>query len=195
MRSLIFDTETTGFFDKYKPLDWEGQPDVIQLACLLLDEETNLVVHRQETLIFTEQEITPGAFKAHGITHEELRNFGVVRRAAMAMFNNILKQSDQIVSHNLDFDIPIMQIGYLREGFGASQFDQKRRFCTMQNSTDICKIPNPKRPGSYKWPSMQEAYKILVNSEGFKGAHRAMADAQACLSVYRKLKGLPDGQC
>jgi len=190
MRSLIFDTETSDMFDFKKPLDHPDQPDVIQIAWYLLDEDTDLIMGDMELFVQTERPIAPGAFKAHGITHEMLNNFGVSQRVAMAFFNNVLKQADQVVTHNTEFDLKMMQVAYLRQNQGANQFDQKRQFCTMRNSTDICKIPNPKRPTGFKWPSMQEAYQILVDPAGFKDAHRAKADATACLAVYRRLKAL-----
>jgi DNA polymerase III epsilon subunit-like protein len=80
-----------------------------------------------------------------------------------------------------------MRTATLREG-GKGECLNKPRFCTMKEAVDHCKLPNPKRPGTYKWPSLQEAYQILIDSKGFSGAHDAMADARATYELYRVLR-------
>ena len=57
----------------------------------------------------------------------------------------------------------------------------------MEATTDICKIPPPRGSG-YKWPKLEEAYRILVDPVGFEGAHDAMVDVEACRKVFYALK-------
>ncbi len=52
----------------------------------------------------------------------------------------------------------------------------------MKSATDHCGFQKK------KWPKLQEAYKALVNSDGFTGAHSADADAKACLEILRALE-------
>jgi len=61
----------------------------------------------------------------------------------------------------------------------------------MKSSTDICRLPG-KIPGKYKWPSLQEAYKMFIDPNGFDGAHDAMVDVNACLKVYLHLREMFD---
>ena len=52
----------------------------------------------------------------------------------------------------------------------------------MMSLVDELKIPG--RFGKqYKWPSLDESYRALVNPEGFTGAHDAMVDVMACAEV------------
>jgi hypothetical protein len=48
------------------------------------------------------------------------------------------------------------------------------------------KLPNSR--GGYKWPTLDEAYRVLVDPSGFKDAHDAMADTRACRGVYYALR-------
>ena len=62
---------------------------------------------------------------------------------------------------------------------------RKVDFCTMLNTVEIVKIPGRK---GYKWPKLDEAYRILVDPDGFEGAHDALADVKACRKVFYNLK-------
>jgi DNA polymerase III epsilon subunit-like protein len=101
-----------------------------------------------------------------------------------------MRKCTRLVAHNSDFDIKIIRAALHREGQQeAIQISsEKLVFCTMKSSTEICKIPNPIRAGQYKWPSLQEAYRILVDPAGFDGAHNASVDTRACLSILRALE-------
>lgn len=185
MLACLFDTETTGIYDFRAHANSEHQPDVVQLCAMLCDEDrvysaVNLFVH-------TETDIPDAAFQVHRIDRALTEKVGVSRETACRMLYSYALKADVLVGHNIDFDCNIMRTAILREG-GQGGFLNKPRFCTMKESVEHCKLPNPKRPGSYKWPSLIEAYQILVDSKGFTGAHDAMADARATYEVYRVLR-------
>ena len=50
--------------------------------------------------------------------------------------------------------------------------------CPMLLATNVCKIPSPKRPGSYKWPKVQESWDIFFGKEEeYIEKHRGLDDA------------------
>ena len=57
--------------------------------------------------------------------------------------------------------------------------------CTMRIATNVLKIPGPR---GFKWPTLQEAYKRLVDPAGFEGAHDAITDVKACAAVFYALE-------
>ena len=59
-------------------------------------------------------------------------------------------------------------------------------YCTMQASTDFCKIPSHDGRG-YKYPKLQELYKKLFG-EAFNDAHNAMSDIEATEKCFWVLK-------
>lgn len=186
MISLVFDTETTGLFEKKAMPSAECQPDVLQLGALLTDGER--IYAQLDLLVVPEQAIHPKALETHGISLELTQKFGVSRRAALSMFHNLLKQADRIVCHNVGFDLPVMQTMYHREAISDSMLKSKQRFCTMLAGTDVVKIPSPWRAGQHKWPSLDESYRALVNPNGFEGAHAAIEDVKACVKVLKALE-------
>jgi len=69
-----------------------------------------------------------------------------------------------------------------RLGFQAKNKPQK--ICTMQSTTDICKLPSQY---GFKWPSLQELHKFLFGCD-FEGAHDASDDVTAMAKCFFELK-------
>jgi DNA polymerase III epsilon subunit-like protein len=192
MRALIFDTETTGLWNNRAARGNPNQPDAVQLAAMLVDLTTFKPISWLNVLVSDAKPSEEKALETHGKTPELLEQFGVPRRVAVAIFNNLLKKTDVLIAHNIEFDLNIMAQAYILEGIAPPDFPP--RYCTMLSSVDICAIPSPHRSGSFKWPKLIEAYKLLVDPEGFSNAHDALADVRACFEILKVLhqKGLFD---
>ncbi len=187
MLSLIYDTETTGIYQKRLPLKDPSQPDVVQLCAMLCDDtqvytQVNLFVH-------SDVPIPKEAFEVHRINREMTERVGVSRTRMCQVFASMAQKADLLVGFNEDFDNMLMRIAMQREG-GTGAIMNKTRYCAMKAATPVCKIPHkaPRHPEDYKWPNLQEAYKLLVDPRGFDGAHDAMADVLATREVYRVLR-------
>lgn len=188
MRTLIFDTETTGKAD-HKSKQWEHQPHPVSLACELFHEgESKGLI---SVMINAGVEIPTEASNIHKITNEHIQRYGVSMRYAIGGFVSMLMQADRIVAHNIDFDIIVMEAAIYRTLQGEKQqellslFRALPRICTMRSSTDILKLPGKY---GYKWPTLEEAYKALVNEHGFEEAHTALGDIRACKAVLDSLE-------
>lgn len=187
MLSLVYDTETTGVYNwRLPPLD-PSQPDVLQLCAMLCDEER--IYTQVNVYVHGDTEIPQGAFDVHRIDRDMTARVGISRLRLCNLFASLVLKADVLVGHNEDFDNGVMRTAMLREG-GNGKLLNKPRYCTMKRSTEICKLPsaNPKHADTFKWPSLQEAYKILVDPRGFEGAHDAYADVKATYEVYRVLR-------
>lgn len=189
---LFFDTETTGFPHKSKPVDHPDQPHLVQLAAMLTEDDGKPV--SQFSFIIDPGvahgiRIPSGAAAVHGIDEERVWRHGIPTRYALRSFNELYQRADMIVGHNVDFDCEIVSIGVERERlpFDAGYMNGLPRFCTMKSSTDICCIPSPK--GGNKWPKLGEAYKHFTGLD-LEGAHDAMNDLLACKAVFFKLREL-----
>lgn len=185
MLALVYDTETTGLLDFKKPLTANSQPDVVQLcAKLSLDGK---IVSSVNMFVHSEVNIEEKAYETHRIDRDMTARVGVSRLTMIKTFTAMAMKADVLVAHNEEFDAKILTVAALREGGKAEVFQKKARFCTMKKATDICKVPHATRPGAFKWPSLKEAYAILVDPRGFANAHDAEADVDACHEVYRVL--------
>ena len=186
MNALIFDTETTGMVKWKKPPDDPAQPDLIQLGMLLLDTEAWMPMARHSMLVQLREgaSIEKEAYDAHHISEADCRTFGVAPVVACSLFNQLCMRADVIVAHNMSFDQSIMLTALHRLGDKPERMSEKRLICTKEESTDVLKLPG--KYGSYKWPTLAEAYRHYTGDE-IDGAHDALVDSEACMAVFRGL--------
>lgn len=184
MRTLIFDTETTGMVNHKVPNPTK-QPYPVQLACIIT--EGPKIMSSLKVYVDPGVPVGDGAFKTHGITEEVIKKYGISLKAATALFINFIKRCDRIVAHNLDFDVIITEAMIIRTmaKFDLDNYRKIPRVCTMISTTEVCKIPGKY---GYKWPSLEEAYKHMVDPNGFVGAHDAMTDVMACRRILQALE-------
>lgn len=184
--TLIFDTETTGIAN-FKSSKHEDQPYPVQLACELVDDRKTISLF--SIIVNPTIEIPKAASDVHGIDDKTAQTFGLTQRAAAGLFINLLMRCDRLCAHNIDFDLIITEAMIHRSGvsFDLAAYRKIPRVCTMQSTTMLLKLPGPY---GHKWPKLDEAYKHLVDPNGFESAHDALADVRACKAV---LFALEDG--
>lgn len=194
---LFYDTETTGFPDYRAPFGHENQPGLVQLCCILTEDDghdrslVNLIVNPGRP-------IPKAASDIHGITDEIATACGVPESVAVAVWSNLARRASLIVAHNIKFDDTIMACAWARSGPKASSFDgehsMRSRYCTMEKSTDLVNLPPTEKmiKAGYnkpKPPRLDEAHKHFF-SRDISGAHDALVDASACSRIFFHLQKL-----
>lgn len=188
MTPLIFDVETTGKCDFKSPPEAPHQPRVVQLAAMLVDA-TGKELHSLNLMIRPDGfQIPKEASDIHGITHDMAARHGVSMQHAASLFSALVNRCDQLVAHNIDFDLLLMR-GECHKATVRFPWESKQKVCTMAAMTPICKLPG--NYGSYKWPKLQEAHLHAFGKE-FDGAHDAMADVRACWDLLVWLNRKPE---
>lgn len=182
---LFFDTETTGLPRSWKApvTDLKNWPRMIQIAWILCDEKGNRI-ESKDFIIKPEGFIIPiEASRVHGISTEKALDEGEDLKKVLAIFNELVNQSNYIVAHNISFDEKIMGAELLRKEI-KSDFEQKRKLCTMKASTDYCMLPGPY---GYKWPKLSELH-IKLFGEDFDEAHDASVDINATEKCFWEMR-------
>jgi DNA polymerase-3 subunit epsilon len=183
MKRLYFDTETTGFPAK-AGTHIDRCPSIVQLAAILVDDELGEMASVNQIIRPLNWTVPDEVAAVHGITTSKAMAFGVPIRSAMSVFAQMTRLADQVVAHNINFDLKFLAYEFDRIGNGNVIAD-KPGFCTMEATTDICKIPG-RWPGKFKWPKLMEAHIFLLGG-GFDDAHDALADVRACHRIHRHL--------
>lgn len=184
---LFFDTETSDKFSfktaRYTDKDF---PWVVQLGAVLAEDgiayaEFNVIVKPNGRLI------ADGAQRVHNISAELAEKTGVDEESMLCVFLDLMENADCLVAHNFEFDSNIMASSMYNNGFEDEAYDFKGDmgyFCTMKESTDLCKLPGK---FGWKWPKLSELYWFLFG-EKMVGAHDAMFDIKATMRCYYELK-------
>lgn len=196
---LGFDTETTHLVNFKLPSEDPSQPYITELAAKLVVEDTREVVGSMNVLIQPQGwVIGQEASDMTGITMAQLERYGVPLAQALEMFVAMWRLADLRVAHNEPFDNRIMRIAFKRdevfaaEMVGTEEFADHWKaapaFCTQTNSTKILNLPPTEKMVARKMkgpksPNLGEAYRYFTGRD-MVGAHRAMADVDACLEVY-----------
>jgi DNA polymerase III epsilon subunit-like protein len=119
----------------------------------------------------------------NGFSNEKSEAEGVPIIDALNFFKFHHKDADLVVAHNLDYDAPVLGAEILNAGM---KLGMKPKFCTMKATIDFCRLPFPKGGKGFKFPKLEELYKVLFDKE-MSGAHQAIADTEACADCYFEL--------
>ncbi len=172
-----FDTETTGF------LNSDGR--IMQFAATITSLSQKFPPRTvTEFCTLVQGDVTPNlhAEAVHKINIAECKH-GITDTALTRWFSGVLAKTDILVAHNLDFDLNYMKETYERLGLVMPELP--RQLCTMKLTTPICCLPK-KRGSGYKWPKLDEAYRIICGKR-LSGAHDALVDTRACVEILLKL--------
>lgn len=184
---LFFDTETTGVPKNYKasPMEVDNWPRVIQLAFAAFDENGELITSNCDLILPDGWEIPNEKFWIdNGFSTEKSKANGIRIETSLDFFINLMQESEYLIAHNLNFDMPIVQAEMVRAGMKSEK--KLKKFCTMLSTTDICQIPHANGRG-FKWPKLEELHAYLFHSN-FEGAHDALNDVLATAKCFFELK-------
>ena len=201
MTTIVFDCETSGFPDKprgfynyYNPkmTKYYDSSRCLELSWFVLSTETNNIKEKKSFLLLHDgvfPENNPSAFKVHKISNQMYKEEGKDPKEVLREFAKDLAQADLLVGHNLQFDKHVVLSELYRYGLEkeAEELRDIPTLCTMQTTTDICKIPNP-HPyyGGYKVPRLTELYEYLFHKNPNQ-QHRAEDDVRITVECFSEL--------
>lgn len=183
-RTLFFDTETTDRLQFDAPHTDHRQPDAIQLAAILRDEDgremstINFILH-------TPRRIEPGAEAIHKISKETSDRFGVTQVNGMYVLRDMLCNADIVIAHNIAFDRKVVNAAFFRCDIPEFPWESITQHDTMLAGVNVCRLPKAMGRG-FKWPKLSEIYRHFFQ-EDIDGAHDALVDVRATARVYDEL--------
>ena len=207
MRTLVFDTETTGLpkTQIIGPSTLHLWPHVVQFSYIIFDTDSNKIVKIKDSIIkvpdgFTISEETA---KIHGITTEISLTQGVSLQPVIEEFFADLYNVDHIVGHNISFDLNMVKAELHRLILECFNVDEVTKFheyitflnmsnkfyCTMQETIELCAIELKDKFGRpyKKFPKLVELYQKMFGVTP-RGLHNSLIDVIVCLRCFIKLK-------
>ena len=190
MKVLVFDTETTGLPKGKNPSIYKTElwPHIIQLSYIVYcSDENNLLTVEDDYIKISDDVIIEEASQAiHQISRDKLNKDGISIDEALNKFNNWAEKCDLLVGHNVSFDKRMVIVEGIRNKI---RMDIQYTYCTMKQSTEICKIEREFPDGTkyFKYPSLTELYKHLFNKIP-KNTHNALIDILICMRCFCKIE-------
>ncbi|MFA7614990.1 MAG: DNA polymerase III subunit alpha [Weeksellaceae bacterium] len=183
---LIYDTETTGLPKRNDaPLDdVDNWPRMVQIAWQLHDKTGRLIENENFIVRPDGFDIPFKSTQIHGITTEKALAEGLPVKEVLEKFRQALKKAEVLGGHHLDFDQKVVGSEFIRAGFDYHETELPIAD-TMESSVEYCALPGG-RSGAFKFPKLEELYKILFKSE-FTEAHNAAADVNATARCFFEL--------
>ena len=209
MRSLTFDTETTGLiYGSVDPDKLDKYPYIVQFSFLIYDTDTNKVLKMKDYIIKIPEnvEIPEKAIEVHGITQEKCKAEGVNIYEVLHEFFYYIRGVDIVVGHNTSFDINMIRVELLRAIHSPNVYPAQVHmykadlhfinqlekegtiYCTMRATTEFCNIPqtrNGKPTLGKKWPQLGELHNKLFDITPAK-LHNSLNDVLVTLRCYMK---------
>jgi len=192
--NLFFDTETSDLVRFREPSDDPRQPHLLQLACILAEEDgTEVETFSALVKPYPGCIIGEEAFKAHGITIRKATEEGMDGGEVADRFFDMVFRAERVIGHNVTFDIRMMRI-HAAKARGFKWDCPAPYFCTMRSASPIIKLPpTPKMIAAgfskYKPPNLGECVQFFFG-ETLDGAHDALVDVRACKRVYHAIQDL-----
>lgn len=187
---LVLDTETCGIPSDKLPDNHPAQPPLVQLGCLLIDEDNGAEVATLELIVRPDGWTIPdSAARIHGITTALATAAGVPLSLVVPAYVHLRARARAIVAHNPKFDLAIMRQAIARNGKPVTLPGPEEAIDTGVLAAPWCAIEPTDRMKEYgrgkqfKTPKLMEAYTFLFGRE-FPGAHGALSDARACAEIY-----------
>jgi len=207
MRTLVFDTETTGLpkTQIISPETLNTWPHIVQFSYIIFDTDSNKIVKIKDCIIKVPDDvvITEDNSKIHGITTEISMTKGVSLKPILEEFFEDLSAADHIVGHNVSFDINMIKVELNRFILDTLDVNEvvnlhecltvlktsNNIYCTMQESIELCNIEMKDKFGrTYKkFPKLVELYQKMFNVTP-KNLHNTLNDVIVCLRCFIKLK-------
>jgi DNA polymerase III subunit epsilon len=184
---LFIDTETTGLPRSWQEpySDQDNWPFSVQIAWVIYTKTGELVKRESHYIKDQDFDISPAAFRVHGISRNFLLRHGESRQDIMRLLAADLTQYQPlVVAHYMQLDYHMLGADFYRTGID-NPLEKLPVFCTMLATARY--VSNPRA----KYLRLNRLYYILFNRE-LENQHEALADAQATAECFFEMLRLGD---
>lgn len=190
---FFLDIESTGLLPYVFDFEYRKKriPKIVQIAWKIFDAEGRLV-KGENFIIRQEKDVPNSAFLVHGISKEKSISKGVDFNVMAEKLIFDIKKCEVLVAHNARFDFVILQAELLKNKFRFS-LEKMKIYCTMLNTTNMCRIKKTTGYSGYKWPKLEElVQKVFIgnydNKLTISGVHDAEVDVVLTAKCFFKLQ-------
>jgi len=188
---LIFDVATNATTPRCnaRPDDLNAGPRLVSVAWAFYSATGKKLSCEKFIIQPRDFTIPEESIRFHGVTMARALKRGIPVRLVLRRFaNEILnRQTKLVVAHYIKPDIALLNAEYRRQGLPLP-FENIPRFCTMERTTDLCRLPG--RYGNFKWPALCELQLFLFR-EPLINCCTTNEKVRALAKIFFELQQLP----
>lgn len=196
---LALHLETNGFLRSDLPFDNAAQPNLVQMACELTDNDARSLTPRRMFCELVRSEgwqNTPGAVDVHKVTSRQAAREGIPQTCALWALTSKSQEATAILSYQGPFARDVITSLLQREKHRHAEtwlaaWNRPRlQFIDLGTPcAPICRLPAPNDSGCFKRPKIHEAAKTVLQVEVLEGAD-ALTKLDVAKSLYFALREL-----
>ncbi|VVU95698.1 hypothetical protein CPAV1605_1453 [seawater metagenome] len=186
---LIVDVETNGLPKKRKChySELEIWPRIVQMSWGIYDKKGENIKFEDHIIKPVDFTIDKKSESIHGISQEKALEEGKSIKDILKKFQKDVSLTNikSIICHNVEFDINVIKSEFCR---AESKLKKKNisTLCTMLATTNFCKLELKYGYSNYKYPKLEELFKILFN-KNMEKAHDSKYDVINLATCFFKL--------
>ena len=199
---MIFDTETNGLIPKNITYhNSNAFPYILQLSYIIYDYKNYKIITIEDDIIKIPKnvEIPNEVTNINNIDKNLCETKGENIKSVLQKFIYNLGKTNLLVAHNYNFDKTMILAELKRNNLLTSQIQKKLLdgYCTMVNSTNLCKIPSGYHTynnSSFKYPKLVELYNhLFIKNEknpiylDSTKLHNSLCDVIVTMRCYFKM--------
>lgn len=134
--------------------------------------------------------VAKGAEAIHGVSSRDAGKTGIPEVVALSVVCHMAGQARFLIGFNIEFDRDILVAAILRNNQDPRRLLRAGLTLVdlMKPCAAFCKIPSEHDSGSYRWPSLDDAGRILLGEPERAGPHNDWDDLQRSKRIYFWLK-------
>ena len=175
---LSIDTETSNLPARGMEPSNPRYPWAVHIGAVLFDDDGRDHAIFSTGVRADGRSISAEAQRVHGISTVQAGRTGIPEIVALSAVCHLASQAQLLVGYNIEFDRDVIVAAIIRNNQDPHRLLRPglQVIDLMKPAAACCKLPTDHESGTYRWPSLDEACKILLGEAIRDGIHSALDD-------------------
>jgi DNA polymerase III epsilon subunit-like protein len=183
---LSIDCETSNLPTREMAVTDKQYPWPVRIGAALFDDNGRDQAIFSTGIRADGRSIAPDAQNVHGISTRQANKSGIPELVALSVICHLASEASLLVGFNVEFDRDILVAAIIRHDQDPRRLLRPglRLVDLMKPCAPFCKLPTDHDSGSYRWPSLDDASRILLGEEERTGPHTDWDDLQRAKRLF-----------
>lgn len=183
---LSLDTETSNLPARGMDVADKQYPWPVRVGAALFDDSGRDYALFSTGIRADGRTVSSAAQAIHGVSSREAGRSGIPEVVALSVICHMAGQAQYLIGFNIEFDRDILVASILRQNQDPKRLLRPglQLVDLMKPCAAFCKLPTEHDSGSYRWPSLDDAGRILLGEPERTGPHTDWTDLQRAKRIF-----------